>query len=41
VKRIVPGGLERQDSVWAGLNALNDRLDLVAVHDGARPLVSS
>ena len=41
VKRIVPGGQERQDSVWAGLKALDDSLSLVAVHDGARPLVSS
>jgi 2-C-methyl-D-erythritol 2,4-cyclodiphosphate synthase/2-C-methyl-D-erythritol 4-phosphate cytidylyltransferase len=41
VKRIVPGGLERQDSVQVGLNALDDGLELVAVHDGARPLVSS
>ncbi len=41
VKRIIPGGRERQDSVWAGLKALDDSLNLVAVHDGARPLVSS
>ncbi|MGI6551256.1 MAG: 2-C-methyl-D-erythritol 4-phosphate cytidylyltransferase [Syntrophomonadales bacterium] len=41
VKRVVPGGSERQDSVWAGLKALDDSLHLVAVHDGARPLVSS
>jgi len=41
VKRVVPGGLERQDSVWAGLKALDESLNLVAVHDGARPLVST
>lgn len=40
VRKIVPGGRERQDSVWAGLNAMDDKLNLVAVHDGARPLVS-
>lgn len=40
VKGVVPGGQERQDSVWAGLKALDDGLNLVAVHDGARPLVS-
>lgn len=34
------GGAERQDSVFAGLRALPDGLDFVAVHDGARPLVT-
>jgi len=32
------GGLERQNSVWNGLERA--RGDLVAVHDGARPLVT-
>lgn len=36
----VNGGSERQHSVEAGLNALRDSDELVAVHDGARPLVS-
>ncbi|MFC7337024.1 2-C-methyl-D-erythritol 4-phosphate cytidylyltransferase [Haloferula chungangensis] len=36
----VDGGKERQDSVKAGLMALSARDELVAVHDGARPLVS-
>ena len=31
------GGAERQDSVWNGLQALDARIDLVAIHDGARP----
>lgn len=35
----VDGGAERQDSVFAGLEALRPDEDLVAVHDGARPLV--
>jgi 2-C-methyl-D-erythritol 4-phosphate cytidylyltransferase len=35
----VPGGAERQDSVRAGLEALPDDVDLVAVHDAARALV--
>ncbi len=35
----VPGGLERQDSVRAGLAALGPGVTLVAVHDAARPLV--
>ncbi|MEB2343838.1 MAG: 2-C-methyl-D-erythritol 4-phosphate cytidylyltransferase [Deltaproteobacteria bacterium] len=35
----VAGGAERQDSMRAGLAALPDGVDLVAVHDAARPLV--
>ena len=34
------GGATRQDSVFAGLNVLPSEIDLVVVHDGARPLVS-
>ncbi len=40
VRALVEGGQERQDSVWAGLSALR-RIDLVAVHDGARPLITA
>lgn len=36
----VNGGANRQDSVAAGLAVLSATTDLVAVHDGARPLVS-
>ncbi len=36
---IVAGGQRRQDSVLAGLRALNGETDIVLVHDGARPLV--
>lgn len=39
VKR-VDGGENRQDSVVAGLAALSLESNFVAVHDGARPLVS-
>lgn len=35
----VAGGAERQDSMRAGLAALPPGVDLVAVHDAARPLV--
>lgn len=35
----VPGGATRQDSVRAGLEALGNGIDLVAVHDAARPLL--
>lgn len=40
VIRVAPGGRERQDSVWAGLQQLNTDTAYVAVHDGARPLLS-
>ncbi len=33
----VPGGLERGDSVAAGLAALDEECTVVLVHDGARP----
>ena len=36
----VDGGATRQESVFNGLNALDPNTQLVAVHDGARPLVS-
>lgn len=37
----VPGGAERHLSVWNGLQALPADCALVAVHDGARPLIAS
>ena len=36
--KIITGGRERQDSVYAGLQAVSDDVDIVLVHDGARPL---
>lgn len=39
LKAFVPGGAERHFSVWAGLQALDPACGLVAVHDGARPLI--
>lgn len=39
VKKIVPGGRERYDSVYAGLCACED-CDYVFIHDGARPFVT-
>ncbi|MCL6634821.1 MAG: 2-C-methyl-D-erythritol 4-phosphate cytidylyltransferase [Peptococcaceae bacterium] len=41
VKAIVPGGKERQDSVYSGLLALSPAPGIVVVHDGARPLLSA
>jgi 2-C-methyl-D-erythritol 4-phosphate cytidylyltransferase len=35
----VAGGAERQDSMRAGLNVLPADVELVAIHDAARPLV--
>ena len=40
VRMVVAGGSSRQESVERGLGALSDRVELAAVHDGARPLIS-
>ena len=41
VKAVVAGGSSRQESVGLGLNALSDRVKLVAIQDGARPLITN
>ena len=41
VKAVVAGGKSRQESVWLGLNALSKDVKLVAIHDGARPLITN
>lgn len=41
VKKIVPGGAERQDSVYNALKALDSDTHLVLIHDGVRPLLDS
>src|SRR6201984_496782 len=41
VAAVVAGGADRHLSVWKGLGALSEDTELVAVHDGARPLISS
>ena len=38
LKAVVKGGAERRDSVLCGVNATNS--DIIAIHDGARPLVT-
>lgn len=38
--KVVAGGAKRQDSVAAGLTVLPKKVELVAIHDAARPLVS-
>ena len=40
LRAVVVGGRNRQDSVLAGMNALSAKTKLVAVHDGARPLIT-
>lgn len=40
VSQVTLGGKERQESVYAGVKALNPAIQRVAVHDGARPLLT-
>ncbi len=37
---VVEGGAERFDSVKAGIDSLDDDVEIIGVHDGARPLCS-
>ncbi|MBO5929233.1 MAG: 2-C-methyl-D-erythritol 4-phosphate cytidylyltransferase [Clostridia bacterium] len=39
IKKVVAGGDSRQESVWNGVS-LCDTADYVAIHDGARPLIT-
>lgn len=41
VKKIVAGGLLRQQSVMNGINEVSKEVDILVVHDGARPCVTS
>ncbi len=41
VSNIVRGGKERQDSIYNGILALNEKTDIVLTHDGARPFVKT
>jgi 2-C-methyl-D-erythritol 4-phosphate cytidylyltransferase len=41
VRHVISGGLQRQDSVRAGLDMLASDACYVAVHDAARPLVTA
>jgi 2-C-methyl-D-erythritol 4-phosphate cytidylyltransferase len=40
VSQVTLGGKERQESVFAGVKSLNPAIRRVAVHDGARPLLT-
>lgn len=39
--QIVSGGATRQESVFAGLRVLSKETKMIAIHDGARPLVQT
>ena len=40
VKAVVVGGADRTQSVLCGLQVLSDKVQLAAIHDGARPLIT-
>ncbi|MFH1542488.1 MAG: 2-C-methyl-D-erythritol 4-phosphate cytidylyltransferase [bacterium] len=40
LRKIVPGGKERQNSVYNGLSVIPDEAEIVLIHDGARPFVT-
>ena len=37
---VVPGGATRAESCFAGTMAVSEKSDIIAIHDGARPLVT-
>ncbi len=37
--QLVPGGKKRNDSVYNGLKVLDNRTDVVIIHDGVRPFI--
>ena len=40
VSKVVTGGKTRAESALTGVSELQDNVDLIAIHDGARPLVT-
>jgi len=40
ISKVIPGGEQRQDSVYEGLQAVSPDTDWVMVHDGVRPFVT-
>ena len=38
--KVVFGGSTRQKSVYAGMKAVDDNATIIAIHDGARPLIT-
>ena len=41
LRSVIAGGARRQDSVWNGMEALDPETRFVAVHDAARPCITS
>ena len=41
VRRVAPGGRERQDSVFNALHFIREKTSLVLIHDGVRPLLET
>ncbi len=39
IKKVAPGGKERQDSVYNGLKLIENEDCIVLIHDGVRPLI--
>lgn len=40
ISAVIAGGARRQDSVWNGLQAVDERTKIVVVHDAVRPFVT-
>lgn len=40
VKSVIEGGATRTESALAGVSAVSSKIELIAIHDGARPFVS-
>lgn len=40
IRGVVCGGGERHQSVWAGITALPESIEIVMIHDGVRPFVA-
>jgi len=40
VRKIIAGGEQRHFSVWNGLQSVEETTEFIAIHDGARPLVT-
>lgn len=39
VTKVIGGGSKRQESILNGLKAVDEKCDIVAIHDGARPFI--
>ncbi|MCL2136452.1 MAG: 2-C-methyl-D-erythritol 4-phosphate cytidylyltransferase [Coriobacteriia bacterium] len=38
--KMAPSGVIRQESSFSGISAVDDQFDFIAIHDGARPLIT-